>query len=273
MEKMLRVERGAPPRQERLGCIARQRRGHDDVAADRNVAALQRRCRPIRIGIGREQHVARGDLARRRRHRPSARLTPHGDHRDTSRQCGAGAGRRGGQSADIPRWLQCATSLVDEQAVVGVAANLGPLLGPRHELDAMAEHARQQCLLGLEIVEVTVGRRRLDVPNPLVVTLDPLVRDERFEPGDRGGRGFEEIPGAQRPVARDECRRVHAKAGENLTCVPRAGAPSHVLALHHEHVGARPRQRPRRRQPGVSGPDDHDVATPRTLDYLSTVDC
>jgi hypothetical protein len=157
--------------------------------------------------------------------------------------------------------------------MVGVAANFRPLLGSRHEFDAMAEHPRQQCLLGLEIGEVSGGRRRLDVANALVLTLDALVRDERFEPDERGGRGFEEIPGAQRPVARDECGGVDAKAGQNLPCVPRTGAPSDVLALHHQHVGARPRQRPRRRQARVSGPDDHDIAAPRTLDYVPTVDC
>ena len=150
MEKMLRVERGAPPRQKRRGCIARQRRGHDDVAADRNVAALQRRCRAIR---GRH----RSRTARRAwRPRPPTSSPPIRSTRAARRSRRAPVANAApapvaaaASPSDIPRWLQCATSLVDEQAVVGVAANFGPLLGPRHELDAMAEHARQECLLGL----------------------------------------------------------------------------------------------------------------------------
>ncbi len=90
------------------------------------------------------------------------------------------------------------------------------------------------------------GRCRLNVADALVLTLDPFVRDQRLESRDRRAGRFEELPGADRSVAPDECGGIEPEARQHLTRVARAGARPDLLAFEHEHVRARARQRSRR---------------------------
>ena len=76
----------------------------------------------------------------------------------------ARAARRHRQALDVLGWIERGTALVDEQAVIQVAAKLGALCVPRHDLDAMREDACEQRLLVAKRLEVRRFPRGLKMP-------------------------------------------------------------------------------------------------------------
>ena len=62
--------------------------------------------------------------------------------------------RRSRQAVDVARRIQPAAALVHQDAVIGVAADLAALIGARHEVHRVMEHAREQLLLVAKGVEV-----------------------------------------------------------------------------------------------------------------------
>ena len=101
--------------------------------------------------------------------------------------------------------------------------------------------------------------RGLNVSGALVLAVDRLFGDERFEPGNRRRCDGEQLPRARFAELRDERRGLELHPGEHLTAVARTGAPPDLLALDHRDRRARLRQVSRRRQPREPGADDDDV--------------
>ena len=143
--------------------------------------------------------------------------------------------------------------------MIGVRADLGSLIRPRHDLDAVVEHTGEQRLLVLQRLEVLRLRRRLNVPRAGVAAVDRFFRDDRFEPRHRLAGDVEELPRTRLAKTIDERRRIEFETGENLAAVARARAGADAVAFEHQDGRAGPRQMTCRRQTGVAGADDDDI--------------
>ncbi len=166
-----------------------------------------------------------------------------------------------GQPFDVLRGIQRRALFVDEQAMIGVRADFGSLIRPRHDLDAVVEHTREQRLLVLQRLEMLRLRRRLNVSRAGIPAVDRLFRDDRFEPRHRLAGDVEELPRLRLAKTIDERRRIELETGDNLAAVARARAGADAVAFEHQHGRAGPRQMACRRQTGVAGADDDDVGT------------
>jgi len=143
--------------------------------------------------------------------------------------------------------------------MIGVRADFGSLIRPRHDLDAVVEHTREQRLLVLQRREMLRLCRRLNVSGAGISAVDRLFRDNRFETRHRLTGDVEELPRIRLAKTIDERRRIELETGENLAAVARARAGADAVAVEHQDGRARPRQMTCRRQTGVAGADDGDI--------------
>ncbi len=199
VKKVFRIERHPASRQQGGPLRFGERLGRDDVAADRNEAALQGRRRAIGVAVGRHQHVPRLDLAAGRAHPPPIAVSVDAGHADAGDDGRAARDRGAGESLHEARGVEPAAPLVDQQPVIGVAADFRALIGARHQVHVVVEHPRQQRLLLEERVEMRGLERRTEMAGPLVVTGDGVLGDQRFEPDHRLRGDLEQLPRASLP--------------------------------------------------------------------------
>ena len=124
-----------------------------------------------------------------------------------------------GETGDVLRRMERGASLVDQQAVVHVAAELRPLVGARHELDAVSEHSREQRLLISKRAEMRRLPRGLQMAGAFVVAGDRLLRYQRFQRSDRVERDLEELSRAPLSEPGDERGGIELHAGDDLAAV------------------------------------------------------
>ena len=107
---------------------------------------------------------------------------------------GAVPDRSAGESPHEPRGVQPAAPLVDEHAVIGIAADLRALIDAGHQAHLVIEHPGEQRLLFAERVEMRGLERRTKVAGALVLARDGLLGNQRLEPDHRLGRDLEQLP-------------------------------------------------------------------------------
>ena len=265
VEKVFRVERHAPPRQQRRGEALVERLGGDDVAANRHEAALQRGHGRVRIAVGRDQQILGLDIPGGGPDAPHRRLLFQRGHAGSGHDHRSRTGGGRGQTSNVLRRVQSAAAIVDEDSVISVAADLPVLLGARQHPHLVIEHTGEHRLLFQECVEVRRLERRLQMAGACVLALDAFVFNQRLEPRDRVGRNVEQLSRANGSEALHERRHVELHAREHLAAVARARAPADLLTLDDDDDRADPGQLTRRRQAGVAGADDDDVRASREV--------
>ena len=124
-----------------------------------------------------------------------------------------------GQTGHVSRRVDCEAAFVNEQAVIGIAADLGALFSGPDQLDAMIEHARQKRLLLAKRIEMRRLRRRRDVAAAVKAAVDPLVTDELLELRHRGVGRFVQRACPTLALPRQQRRGVYA-AGPVSTWPP-----------------------------------------------------
>ena len=241
MQEVLRIEGDAVPRQKSRRRVRLERLGRDDETADWNQPPLQLGRDAGRVAVRRDQHIARlheGPAHRLRRgfggrgagahevQAPPGRNPIDAGDRGVRHNRRAAACRGSGQPFDVLRGIQRRALFVDQKAMIGVGADLGSLIRPRHDLHAVVEHAREQRLLVLQRLEVLRLGRRLNVSRAGVPAVDRFLRDDRFEPRHRLAGDIEELPRLRLAKTIDQRRRIELEAGENLAAVARARAGS-----------------------------------------------
>src|SRR5258707_3245851 len=101
----------------------------------------------------------------------------------------------------------------------------------------------------------------LEMSSARQVAVNLFFSNERFEVRDRCACGVKQLAGPRVAEPADEGRRIELQPCEDLAAVARAGAPSNVLAFEHDDRGAGAGQSARRRQTGVAGADDKNIAS------------
>ena len=134
----------------------------------------------------------------------------------------------------ILRGVERAAPLVHEQSVIAARAELGVLVDTRNERDAMIEDTLEQRLLVSKRVEMRGLVRRLDVPRALVLTVDALIANERFQRRQRGQGDLEQLTRARFAESFDERGRLELESRQDLPAIARAGTPADAFALEHD---------------------------------------
>ena len=199
------------------------------------------------------------DLASCRGDRPSTCIPPNSIDGNVARDLRAGTPGGEAQAVHIARRIQRAAALVDDHTVIRIAPELGSLIAARDELDAVVKDAGEQRLFAPEGLEMRRLVGCLEVAGPPVLAGDRFLSNQRFEPFERRARRIEQLPRAHLAVARDECGRVELQPGQDLPAIAGARTPSYLLAIDNQHRCAGTCEMTARGQPGVAGPDNHDV--------------
>jgi hypothetical protein len=262
MEEVLRIEGDAVLRQKSRRRAWLEGLGRDDETADWNQPPLQPGRDACRVAVRGDQHIARFHGRGAGAHEvqpPPGRNPIDGGDRGMRHNRRAAACRRTGQPFDVPGGIQRRALFVDQEAMVGVRADLGSLIRPRHDLHAMVEHPCEQRLLVLQRLEVFRLRRRLNVSRAGVPAVDRFFGDDRFEPRHRLAGDVEELPRRHLAKTIDQRGRIELETGEHLTPVARARAGADTVAFEHQYGRTGPGEMTCRRQAGVAGADDGDV--------------
>ena len=180
-EEVLGIEECAALGRQLVREVGRERLARDDVAADRDDPSPESRGDPVRVPVGRHEHVPREDRAPVALHDEAAiGLSTDRPGSHALVEVGPGPVGGGGQPGEVPTRVEEAAALDHECAVVGVGADLLADLGARH--DRRRHPHRCQARLGvLELGDMRWRIRELEVADLAEVAIDGLIGDEPLD--------------------------------------------------------------------------------------------
>ena len=195
--------------------VRRQFFGGDDVARQRDQAALQFRRRIAGIAVGGDHDVADLDVTARGRDPPALAGRRDGLHRRLGAERDLAAARRVEQSLVVERRMQLGRALHHHAAVVIVGRHLLPLPFLRHHEGARSGIGIEGCDATL-LIGVVVGRPRADKAAGLLpVAIDLFPLDQALDQAE----GI--VAGSQDVLQHVRLERRHL-AGETLADVDAA---------------------------------------------------
>jgi hypothetical protein len=190
------------------------------------------------IAVARDDHVPRFEIALPGADVESLAVLLYGGGRAMRRHCGAGAKHTIQKAPVISRRVQGSVMGIDHPAVVGVGAELAPLLGALHDVGTGLEArylarggSRQHFVMPRSMGGVKSSRH-------FEIALDALRIDERFDPGQCLMALLEDRECALPAVPRCERREIRFDAGADLPAVAGAASPAGVLRVQHHRVPA-----------------------------------
>ena len=234
--------------------------GGDDVAADRDDAALVPRRHGAGVAVGGDDEFLRAHHPLRRRHLEAARLAADAGRGTVRHHRHAGGEAALQQALVVAPRVDRGVMGIDEAAVIAVGADLAALLAARHGPGAGLQPLRLLADRAGELLVLHGIVGGVEAADDGEVAGDLLAGDEVLDPGERVAALLQHPVGALAlAVAGLEVVEVRLDAGRDLAAVARRAAEAGGLGVDHYRRAPAPGRLQRRVEAGIAGADDEHV--------------